>query len=103
MRGLFFGDGLLDGKTRYEPARSMRELIWARTLSLGGRTGGAAADPFARAGKLVRTAARFDGALPEAQRDYCARPPPPDFGNEKTRGPTSRIAGFIFPRMNLCR
>jgi len=34
------------------------------------------------AGKLVRTAARFDGALPEAQRDYCARRPPPDFENK---------------------
>jgi hypothetical protein len=51
--------------------RSLRaRLVWgANPVSREGERPRPVA--FARTGKLVRTAARFDGALPEAQRDYC--------------------------------
>lgn len=55
-------------------------LVWgANPVSLSERPRPVA---FARTGKLVRTAARFDGASQDAlQRDYCAwLLPPPDLG-----------------------
>jgi len=73
MQVLFFRDGLLDGK-RGMSWHAWHELIWgANLIPPGGEPEGPRPVAFARAGKLVRTAARFDGALPEAQRDYRAR------------------------------
>jgi hypothetical protein len=82
----------------------MRQLFsGANPISLGRGPERPRPAAFARTGKLVRTAARFDGASQDAyRRDYCARRPPPDFGNEKARGQFPG-AGCIFATMNLCR
>jgi len=73
-------------KNAAERRSSRARLIWgANPVSREGERPRPVA--FARTGKLVRTAARFDGALPEAQRDYCARRPPPDLGKWKRKSP----------------
>jgi hypothetical protein len=71
-------------------ATSARAAHFGREPCLSGEDERPRPAAFARTGKLVRTAARFDGASPEAERDLLRlvlrRRPISENGNEIARG-----------------
>src|ERR1700743_3443237 len=88
-------------KTR-QSLRVRQLFSGANHISLGGGQESPRPAASARTGKLFRTAARSMAPCIKRQRDYCARRPPPNSGNEKARGRFPG-AGCIFATMTLCR